>query len=171
MMSPSKTTTKLEQISTVISQTALGLSGLFLILMVVHITIDVVLRFFFNIALHGTLEVVSFYYMVCVVFLPLAFVELKNEHINVDVLVNHFSPHIRLALYLMSCILGIIYFSMLGYQGLLDAIKATQSQETAMANFTFYLWPSRWALPIGFLAMDLAILANAIKAIRLKSAL
>lgn len=170
-MSPVKTTTKLELASAVFSKVALGLSGLFLILMVTHITLDVALRFFFNIALHGTLEVVSFYYMVCVVFLPLAFVEMKQEHINVDVLVNHFSPKIRLALYLMSCVLGLIYFSMLGYQGFWDALNATQRQETAMANFTFYLWPSRWALPVGFLAMDLAILANAIKAIRLRNAL
>lgn len=171
MMPPSKTITRLEHVSAFFSQIALGFSGLFLILMITHITIDVVLRFFFHIALHGTLEVVSFYYMVCIVFLPLAFVELKQEHISVDVLVNHFPPNIRLALYLTSCLLGVIYFSMLGYQSLLDAIKATQSQETAMANFTFYLWPSRWALPVGFFAMDLAILANAMKAIRLRCAL
>lgn len=163
--------TLLETFSAWVSKLALTLAALFLVLMALHITVDVALRFIIGTSFPGTLEVVSFYYMVGVVFLPLAYVELKREHISVDVLVGRFSARTQLALYLFAGLLGLVYFGLLGYQSLLDALRATSRQETAMANFTFYLWPSRWALPVGFAAMCLAILANLAKALRLRQAL
>ena len=33
-------------------------------------------------------------------------------------------------------------------------------KETIMSNYLFYVWPSRWALPIGFLAMALALILS-----------
>jgi TRAP-type C4-dicarboxylate transport system permease small subunit len=147
------------------------LATLFLILMALHVSLDVGLRYIFGKSFTGTLEFVSFYYMVAVVFLPLAYVELQQEHISVDVLVGRLPPMVQLIFYIFASTLSLIYFSMLCYQSYLDALSATVRMETAMANFTFYLWPSRWALPIGFAAMFLAILANMIKALRLRQAL
>ncbi|WP_328716276.1 TRAP transporter small permease [Halomonas elongata] len=161
----------IETLSDWINHATLILGALFLILMALHVTLDVALRYFVGRSFPGTLEIVSFYYMVALVFLPLAYTERMGEHINVDVLVGRFPPSVQLALYLFAGTLGVIYFAMLGYQGYLDALEATASQETAMANFTFYLWPSRWALPLGFGAICLAIVANMLKAIRLRQAL
>ncbi|GGY05766.1 C4-dicarboxylate ABC transporter permease [Litchfieldella qijiaojingensis] len=163
--------TCLETLSIWLSKGVLTLSTIFLVLMALHVTLDVALRYLLGKSFPGTLEVVSFYYMVAVVFLPLAYVELKQEHISVDVLVGRFPVGVQLALYLFAGTLGLIYFGMLCHQSYLDAVQATSRMETAMANFTFYLWPSRWALPIGFAAMCLAIFANMIKALRLRQAL
>ena len=154
-----------------VSHAALVLGCAFMLLMTLHITLDVVIRYFFSRGIPGTLEVVSFYYMVCAVFLPLAYVEAKGEHISVDVFTQRLPKNIQLALYVFACLLGLLYFGMLCYQSFLDAMRATQRKETAMANFRFYLWPSRWALPIGFLATCFAIFSNMVKAIRLKKAL
>lgn len=161
----------IETLSDWVNRATLVLATLFLILMALHVTLDVALRYFVGQSFPGTLEIVSFYYMVALVFLPLAYTERMGEHISVDVLVGRFPPAVQLALYLFAGVLGIIYFAMLGYQGYLDALYATASRETAMANFTFYLWPSRWALPLGFTAVCLAIVANMLKAIRLRQAL
>jgi len=60
-------------------------------------------------------------------------------------------------------LMSLVYFGALSWQSLIDAVNATQSQETAMANFTFYIWPARWALVLGFSAACLAILANLCK--------
>ncbi|WP_010628933.1 TRAP transporter small permease [Halomonas sp. KM-1] len=154
-----------------VAKLALTLAALFLLLMALHVTLDVALRYLFGKSFPGTLEVVSFYYMVAVVFLPLAYVELKREHISVDVLVGRLPASLQLILYLFACSLGLLYFGMLCYQSYLDAMRATTRMETAMANFRFYLWPSRWALPVGFGAMMLAIFANMLKALRLRQAL
>lgn len=153
-----------------VAKSALVLAAIFLVLMALHVSLDVGLRYIYGKSFPGTLEVVSFYYMVAVVFLPLAYVELQREHISVDVLVGRLPLSLQLVCYLFAGTLGLIYFGMLCYQSFLDALSATLRLETAMANFKFYLWPSRWALPVGFAAMCLAILANMIKALRLRQA-
>lgn len=139
-------------------------SGTFVVLMMLHITLDVILRNS-GVAVQGTLEVVSFYYMVCLVFLAFGYVELTHEHIRVDLFVQRMPPSVQLVLYVFSCLLGLVFFGMLGWQTLLDALKATQSAETAMANFTFYIWPARWALPIGFGGLFAAVLSNLLRAL------
>ncbi|PAU79427.1 TRAP transporter small permease [Halomonas salipaludis] len=159
-----------ESLSEWVAKSALVLATMFLVLMALHVSLDVGLRYVFGKSFPGTLEIVSFYYMVAIVFLPLAYVELKQEHIRVDVVVGRFPPLVQLLFYLFACTLGLIYFGMLCYQSYQDAVRATLRAETAMANFKFYLWPSRWALPVGFAAMCLAILANMIKALRLRQA-
>ena len=70
-----------------------GLSGslaaigsLVLLVTMLHVSVDVMARFFFNMPLSGTIEISSFYYMIAVVFLPLAAVEGKNGHIAVEIL-------------------------------------------------------------------------------------
>jgi len=149
----------------------LALGCLFLILMMAHITVDVFVRFVFNGAMVGTLETVSYYYVVLAVFLPLGYVELRSEHIRVDLFAQMMPGWAQLALYILACISGLVFFGMLAWQSGLDAIRSTQRAETIMSNFLFYIWPSRWALPIGFAGMCLAILSNLLRAIQRRQAL
>jgi len=155
----------LDRVSGVIAKLSMALGAAFLVLMAAHITVDVTLRLVFGGAFPGTLEVVSFYYMVYAVFLPLAFVERRGEHIEVDAFFNLMPARLQRALYGFTCLLGLAYFGALSWQSLIDAVAATQSRQTAMANFTFYIWPARWALVVGFMAACLAILANLCKAV------
>lgn len=140
-------------------------AGLAMFLMMLHITIDVSFRYFFNGQIVGTLEWVSFYYMVTLVFLALGYVEMKNENIRVDLFVQMMPNGLQLALYIFACLLGLVFFGMLCWRSVLDAISATRRAEEAMSNFRFLIWPARWALPIGFFGVLLAILANMMHAI------
>tara|TARA_R100000935_G_scaffold58208_3_gene94402 strand:- start:517 stop:1017 length:501 start_codon:yes stop_codon:yes gene_type:complete len=149
----------------------MSVSCLFMVLMMAHITTDVAIRFFFDGRLIGTLEIVSYYYMVIIVFLSLGFVELRSEHIRVDLFASMMPHGVQLALYVFACGLGLIFFGMLGWQSAHDAISATGRAEEAMSNVTFYIWPARWALPIGFAATWLAILSNLLKSVTLRRAL
>lgn len=150
---------------------AMTVACLFMLLMMAHITADVAMRFLFGGRLIGTLEIVSFYYMVVIVFLSLGFVELKGEHIRVDLFAQMLPRGVQLGLYIFACLLGLIFFGMLGWQTAKDAIGATSRAEEAMSNFTFYIWPARWALPIGFAGIWLAVLSNLLKSISLRQAL
>lgn len=136
------------------------LAGIAMFLMMAHITIEVGVRYFFNGRIVGTLEVVSFYYMVVLVFLAIGYVEFRSEHIRVDLFAQMMPGWMQLALYVMACLLGLAFFGMLFWQSLHDAMSSARRGELAMANFRFYLWPARWALPIGFAAVILAILNN-----------
>ena len=142
------------------SNLLLNVSLCCLILMMGHVVLDVFLKFAFNAPLIGTLETVSYYYMVGAVFLPLGAVELKKEHVHVDLFIQFFSPRLRLITLCIANLLGIFYFGGLFYQTLLDAIASFGYKETIMSNYLFYVWPSRWALPIGFLAMALALILS-----------
>lgn len=146
-------------------------AGLVMLLMMLHITVDVGMRYFINGQIVGTLEWVSFYYMVALVFLALGYVEFKNKNIRVDLFAQMMPTLVQLGLYVFACLLGIIFFGMLFWQSLLDAIRATQRSEEAMSNFRFLIWPARWALPIGFAGALLAVLANLLRAIARRQAL
>jgi TRAP-type C4-dicarboxylate transport system permease small subunit len=142
-----------------------------MVLMMLHITLDVAVRNLFNGQIVGTLEWVAFYYMVALVFLSLGFVEMRNEHIRVDLFVQMMPKSVQLALYVFACILGLVFFGMLFWQTLSDAIRATQRGEEAMSNFKFLIWPARWALPIGFGGVLLAITGNLLRALTSRQAL
>ena len=137
-----------------------ALASLSMLLMMLHVTIDVGVRYFFNGQIVGTLEIVSFYYMVMLVFLALGYVEFRNENIRVDLFAQMMPAKVQLALYVFACILGMIFFGLLFWQSLHDALYATRRGEQAMSNFRFFLWPARWALPVGFAAVFLSILHN-----------
>lgn len=147
------------------------LAGLSMVLMMAHITLDVGIRYFLNGQIVGTLEVVSFYYMVALVFLAFGHVEFRNENIRVDLFAQMMPRGAQFALYMLACGLGLLFFGMLFWQTLLDAISSTRRGEDAMANFTFYLWPARWALPLGFAGAFLAVLSNLLLSISRRSAL
>lgn len=143
----------------------LVISAIFVVLMMLHVTADVLLRAVSEVGITGTLEVVSYYYMVCAIFLAFGYVELKNQHIRVDLFVQQMPRSAQVILYIVACLAGFVFFGLLAWQSMIDAIRATRSHETIMSNFLFYVWPSRWALPIGFIGCLLAILCNLLKAL------
>ena len=65
-------------------------AGIALLLMMIQTVVDVTMNNLFGGPIEGNLEIMSVYHMVALVFLPLAIVELKHEHITVDLLVRLF---------------------------------------------------------------------------------
>ena len=142
-----------------------------MVLMMLHITLDVAVRYFLNGQIVGTLEWVSFYYMVALVFLAFGYVEFRNENIRVDLFAQMMPKSVQLGLYIFACVLGLIFFGMLSWQSFFDALRATQREEEAMSNIRFLIWPSRWCLPVGFAGAFLAVLANLLRAVARREAL
>ena len=168
---PDPGATRIERALDGVNRLLLVVGCIFMMLMMLHITVDVLWRFGFNGAMVGTLETVSYYHIVIAVFLPLGYVEQRSEHIRVDLFVQLLPNGVQLALYLFACVLGLVFFGLLTWQSAVDAIRSTQRLETIMSNFLFYIWPSRWALPVGFLGICLALVANMLRAIRRREAL
>ncbi len=151
---------------TTASRAFMVMAGVFLVLMMGHVTIDVVAKYLFNAPITGTVETVTYYYMVSVVFLPLALVELRSEHIYVDLFIRRLPARIQMRIYVFACLCGILYFSGMAYQTFLDAVHSTVQQETVMSNYIFYVWPSRWALPIGMGGIVFALAVNIGRALK-----
>src|SRR5262245_27457380 len=64
-------------------------------LMMIQISADVVFKFLFGRPITATIEIVSTYYMVALVFLPLAFVDRTSGHISADLLTRAMGPWMR----------------------------------------------------------------------------
>ncbi|MCZ4354008.1 TRAP transporter small permease subunit [Roseovarius aestuarii] len=141
-----------------------GVGGIALVLMMVQTVADVVADQIFARPIPGNLEVISVYHMVLVVFLPLAFVETRHEHIQVD-LVYQLMPRLlqRITL-VVGYLLGAGFFAILSWRTLGDALRALAKNEMLMGNVYVIIWPAKFVLPIGFAAIGLVVLLHAWRA-------
>jgi len=145
------------------AQILMAISIVLAAVMMIHVTIDVLLSQFIAEPMPATVDLVSFYYMVGLVFLPLAFVETKNEHIDVDLIHAVLPQGGKKALDLMALTFSMIYFGLLTYQSGIDAIEKYQLGEYTMGLVNVTIWPGRFALPIGCGTLTLVLLLKLIR--------
>ncbi|HZD26825.1 MAG TPA: TRAP transporter small permease [Alphaproteobacteria bacterium] len=150
-----------------------GLSNLFaaigavgLVLMMLHITADVIGKYVFNAPVPVTLEVVSNYYMVAVVFLPLALVERNNGHIFVELVSQHLRPRLQMLLAALTSLVAAAYFGAFTYRTWLDAIAKYRIGEYIQGTVELSNWPSRFMLPLGCGLIVLVLLVKAWRLLR-----
>lgn len=128
----------------------LGLiAGVLLIVMMLHITLDVVLRYLFSWPLRDTVEIVSTYYIVGIVFLPLALVERLNAHIVVELFSQHLPPRTQELLIACICLLSGAYFGAFTWRTGQDALQKYAVGEVMLGTTPITVWPTRFYLPIG----------------------
>lgn len=136
-------------------------AGVALLLMMVQTVVDVTMKNVFGAPIEGNLEIVSVYHMVALVFLPLAIVELKHEHIVVDLLVRLFPSGLRRTTDTIGYLVSAMFFGILAWQTGVDAIEAYQMGEILMTSILVTIWPAKFSLPLGFAAVMLACLLHA----------
>lgn len=155
---------RIETVIRWISWSLAAVAGVTLILMMVQTVIDIVLKNLFGAPIEGNLEIISVYYMVAIVFLPLALVEVKHEHIQVDLVVRLFPPWLRRITDTAGYLVAAVFFAILAYRTGLDALKSYQIGELLMTSILITIWPAKFSLPIGFGAVMLACLLHAWRA-------
>ncbi|WP_298860948.1 TRAP transporter small permease [uncultured Sulfitobacter sp.] len=142
-------------ISWLISGTA-TIAGIMVLMLVAHVTIDVVMRFVFETPLNSTILYVSAFYMVGIAFLPLAAVEQRDSHIAVELLVEKFPTKVQsflagLAL-LLTCIVTATVAIRTGDEAIAKYMGGAFSIEAGGKVIT---WPTYLPLPIGFGLMSI----------------
>ena len=96
-----------------------------------------------------TLEMVSNYYMVAVVFLPFAAVERMNGNIHVELIYALLPRVARRLLDLISYVLFAVLLYLLTTSTWAVAIKKYNVGEFIMGSYAVPIWPSRFLLPVG----------------------
>ena len=141
----------------------ISIAALAAFLMMAQVCIDVFVRFVLGQQIEATIEIVSAYYMVALVFLPLAYVERNDGHIAADVVVQLLSPRIQIVLRRLVDVIVLIAMGVLCYCSLTEAVNRTIEGELVRSGDTLLpIWISRWLLPIGSGAMVLTILVRLI---------
>ncbi len=124
--------------------------GLIITAMMLHITIDVILRFAFNTPLPGTITIVSYYYMVAAVFIPLAFAEQKNSHISVEVVTDHLPAFLQKYLVIISNLSAATVFSLLLVRTWEEAEKKRAiGASIVQGGDSISIWITYYFVPIG----------------------
>lgn len=120
------------------------------VLMMLHITVDVLMRAIGQ-PLPATFTIVSHYYMLPIVFLPLALTERNDAHITVEVLVQYLRRRLQKVLAVLAWTVSASVFGILFYQTLLDALDKTEKGTFIMEiDWKVPLWASYYFLPVGF---------------------
>lgn len=130
----------------------LGLLGtISILLMVVHVTLDVILRSTLSVSVPATLEMVTRYYLITLALLPLAWVEWRKDMIAVEALESLMSPMlIRISDVLVSLLSAGVY-SILMIATWAKAMEQLQIGSYVMSlNFPMPVWPTYFVLPLAF---------------------
>ena len=111
--------------------------------------------------LPGTIEIVAYFYMVAVSFLPLGFCQAKGEHVSADAFVSVIPRSLRPYAEWLGKMLSVIVCLILLWATTDMAIRQTLLGEAVRsAYFDIPVWLSRWLVPLGLLSMVLVMLAQ-----------
>ena len=132
----------IEKFSHPLSRIADSVGRVILALMVILISLDVVLRYFFNRPIKGSYELIEFM-MVLVVFLGLAYTQVRKGHVSITLFTGKLSPGQLSVILSITYLLCIIIFSLITWRGILQAealrVNGTSSDLLFIPNFPF-MW-------------------------------
>ncbi len=121
------------------------------VLMMVHVCADVISRLITGASLPATVEMVSYYYMVLVAFLPLAWVERRGGMISVELAEVIMSERIRRISDATVAILALGIYAIMAYASWLTAIRNYNTGTFVVALQTKIItWPGYFLPPAGF---------------------
>ncbi|WP_422000615.1 TRAP transporter small permease subunit [Reyranella sp.] len=141
--------------------------GIALTLMMLHISADVLGKYLFNRPIIATLEIVTWYYMVATVFLPVVYIQIHKKHLMVELFTLRWPPRRMAKLEGIVGIVGAIYVGTLAW--LTGEHAAVQTAAGEIQDATFFdlpVWPSRWLLPVAMTAMALVFATQAWRDLR-----
>jgi TRAP-type C4-dicarboxylate transport system permease small subunit len=135
-------------------------------MMALHVMLDVIGRYVFNAPLPGTVEFVSHYYMVGVIFWPLAYVQSQRGHFFAEVFTQRLPPMAVRIIDTICTLVTAVLLAFLAWRTAAYAFEFTQARESVQtAYFTISTWPSRWFVPLGLGLMALYALVQVLHAL------
>ena len=134
------------------------IGGAALVLMMIHVVADVTLKYLFNKPVPGTAEIVAAYYMIGVVFLPLAWIETHNRPIVVELFYDRMPPWAKPPLDALGTAASLTFYGFLFWQSVKIALESYERGEYVDGMWRGVVWPSRFLIPMG-LAIALLVLA------------
>lgn len=128
------------------------ISSLAVLIVMVSVTADITARAALNHPIPGVFEL-SQMLMVVIVFFSFALCESRAQHIRVDSVAMRLSPRTRLYLELLALIIGLFFYSMIGYGSFEAAFVSMQDQGYTGGTVAIPLYPSKFCITIGSLML------------------
>lgn len=157
-----KTVRILERVADPLSRAMDGVGRVILALMVLLITSDVVLRYVFNRPIKGSYELIELM-LVMIVFLGLAYTQMKREHIAVTLITEKLSPRAAAILESAAYLLCLAIFIVITWQSVVRA-EVLRADGTASDLLSIPIYPFMWIVVFGSATLCLAFLRDFLKA-------
>ena len=133
-----------------LSAATLALGCTATLLMMLHVVVDVAARVGLRQPIGGTLETVTYIYMVAVVFLPLAMVQRRRQQIIVELFTQLLPPRALALLDGAVAAVACVFMVALAWYSGHEAWAHTLIRETApSATNPVPIWPARWMVVAG----------------------
>jgi len=124
-----------------------------------HIVAEIAANWLFSSPIDGTTSIVSRWYMIPLVFLPMAYIERQNGHISAEIFTRRLGPRAALILDAVIALSLIGFCALFVWQTVGEALTATRANEQIeLVDSAIPVWPTRWFVPLGFFMMGLAAL-------------
>jgi len=133
--------------------------GIIMLIAAIITCYEIILRYVFNSPTAWTLELTVFI-LIWFGFISMAFAQREGRHINLDILVNRFSPRTRAIWDGMTMIFTLFFtviFTYYSYDFLADAVK---SHETTLGLFVAPMWVPKLALFAGGTILGLQLVKD-----------
>jgi TRAP-type C4-dicarboxylate transport system permease small subunit len=119
------------------------------VLMMLHVSIDVIGRSVFNAPLDGTTEIVAAYYMVVIALAPWGWLARNDGHIVAEIFQRLGSERVSFWIEIGAKIVTVAFLSLFCWQTYVKALNTTAQSEAWQAGVHYIpVWPSRWVLPL-----------------------
>jgi TRAP-type C4-dicarboxylate transport system permease small subunit len=134
------------------------LGGIFIVLMMLLITVDIILRTTINAPILGNIELVQAFAII-IVYFGFSYNALKDEHVKVDVIKRWPAMDIVTDIISVAVVTLFVYATFVNAQGSLMMHQQTQMLHIPLAPLKFFI-------AFGFLNLDLGIIGLRINLIR-----
>lgn len=136
------------------------IGGSAIVLMALTIVVDVISRFFWNAPMAGALDVSTYWWMPIVAAAPMAYTQLRGEHIEITMLVDRLGEQHRRYATMIALGVSAAVVSLAAYITLQAAIVAMGHAEAATIVRWIYIWPTRFALAAALALLAIALVAD-----------
>ncbi len=154
----------LDRLAALVARATAGLAAFAVLVMCIHVAAGILTRAIFGVSLTGTVEIVSYYWMVIIAFAPWAFAQWTREHIAVDVLATVLPPRERIGLQFAANIVTLAIICLIAWAMIDMAMSATGLGELVESGTVdIPVWPARWIAVAGVAGMIVVLAAQILR--------
>jgi C4-dicarboxylate transporter DctM subunit len=124
------------------------IGGVLILCNAVFITFEVVMRYIFNAPTIWVQEV-TIYLTILSGFLALAYALKENAHVKVDFVSVHLRGRTALALEILAALMAILFVAVLGWEGIVMALKTFEAHEHSPTLLRVPVWIPQSFIPLG----------------------
>ena len=134
------------------------LAGVIMLAVMVLVSIDVAMRYLFNAPLGWAYDLISLYLVAAIFFLALSDAYAHGAHVSVDILLTRASPRWRRWSEMLTALVGIVLFSLIGWAGFGRSLVNLANDDRMSGLIAWPMFPAAALVPLGSAVLVLRLI-------------